>query len=63
MLFSLINDVKERIMDELSKDHGESINHFRNAEIEFLKGVRSFINEEIQCIDRWLEKQSESCNK
>ncbi len=37
MLFSLINEVKERIVEELSKDHGESITHFRNAEIEFLK--------------------------
>ncbi len=63
MLFSLLNDVKERIVDEISKGHEESISHLRNAEIEFLKGVRAFIGEEIKGIEDWLEKQAESRNR
>ena len=46
MLYSLITGFRNQVVTKLSKGHEESINHFRNAEIEFLKGVRTFIDEE-----------------
>ena len=58
--YSLITGFTDRIVKRLSKGHEDSINHFRNAEIEFLKGVRAFIDEEIQFVDRWLERQSQT---
>jgi hypothetical protein len=60
MLYSLISGFTDCVLTKFSKGHEESINHFRNAEIEFLKGVRTFIDEEIRFLDRWLEKQNKS---
>ena len=60
MLYSLITGFRDGVVTKLSKGHEESINHFRNAEIELLKGVRTFLDEEIRFLDRWLEKQGES---
>ena len=60
MLYSLISQFTDRIVARLSKGHEESITHFRNAEIEVLKGVRTLIDEEVRILDRWLEKRSKS---
>jgi len=60
MLHSLISGFTDCVLTKFSKGHAESINHFRNAEIELLKGIRTFIDEEIRFLDRWLEKQSKS---
>ncbi|MCZ6676110.1 MAG: hypothetical protein O7E52_02550 [Candidatus Poribacteria bacterium] len=63
MLYSLITGFTDRVVTKLSKGHEESISHFRNAEIEFLKGIRTFIDEEIGFLDRWLEKQQKSAEE
>ena len=60
MLYSLITGVTDRVVTKLPKGHEESINHFRNAEIEFLKDVRTFIDEEVRFVNRWLEKRSKA---
>jgi hypothetical protein len=60
MLYSLITGFRDQVVTKLAKGHEESINHFRNAEVEFLKGVRTLLDEEIRFLDRWLEKQGES---
>jgi hypothetical protein len=58
LLYSLITGFTHRVTTKLSKGHEASINHFRNAELEFLKGIRTFIDEEIQFLDGWLEKRA-----
>ncbi len=60
MLYSLITGFTDRVVTKLSKGHDESFNYFRNAEIEFLKGICTFIDEEIRFLDQWLEKRSKS---
>jgi hypothetical protein len=55
MLYTLITN----ITTELTKGHEKSITHFRNAQVELLKGVRTFIDEEIHCLDQWLENRSQ----
>jgi len=60
MFYSLMSGLTDRVVTKLLKGHDESIRHFHNAEIEFLKGIRTFIDEEIKVLDRWLEKRSES---
>ena len=52
MLYTLITN----ITTELTKGHEKSITHFCNAQVELLKGVRTFIDEEIHFLDQWLEK-------
>ena len=55
MLYTLITN----ITTELTKGHEKSITHFRNAQVELLKGVRTFIDEEIHFLDQWLENRSQ----
>jgi len=63
MLYTLMCDLTDRVVTKLSKGHEESINHFRTAEVEFLKGIRTFIDEEIHFLDRWIEKRSQSAEE
>ena len=60
MLYSLFTGLTNEVVSRLTKGHDESIGHFRNAEVEILKGVRTFIDEEIRFLDQWLEKKTES---
>jgi hypothetical protein len=60
MLYSLVTVFTDCIVARLSKGHEESIRHLRNAEIEVLRGVRTFIDEEIGFLDRWLEQRRKS---
>ncbi|MCH8293083.1 hypothetical protein IH992_18490 [Candidatus Poribacteria bacterium] len=63
MLYTLMCGLTDRVVTKLSKGHEESINHFRTAEVEFLKGIRTFIDEEIHFLDRWIEKRSQGAKE
>jgi hypothetical protein len=63
MLYSVLTGFTDRLVEKCTKGHEESISHFRNAEIELLKGIRTFIDEEIRFLDQWLEKRQQTAEE
>ena len=60
ILYSLITGFADNATKRISERHQVSISHFRSAEVEFLKGVRAFLDEELEVLERWLDARTKS---
>lgn len=54
---ALCSQVAAKAFAKVTQSHQESLNHFRQAELELLRGIRSFAEEEIRFLNELISKR------